>query len=185
MSSRRTTCATSTLTTRSFASCRADRPEPRRWRRSSGSCSNLYADPDLDQKPALLTERGGAFYSEAAVDLTAALLADGPVDPVQVVNTRNDGALPFLPDDAVIEVPAQIGPAGAQSLPVPSLEPLYVGLVAAVTAYEHLALDAALHGGRDRIFQALLAHPLVGQIDQANALTDRLIAHNHDYLPWA
>ena len=34
-----------------------------------------------------------------------------------------------------------------------------------MTAYEHLALEAALHGGRDRVFQALLAHPLIGQID--------------------
>ncbi len=144
----------------------------------------LYADPALDEKPALLAERGGAFYSEAAVDLTAALLAEGPVDSVQVVNTRNDGTLPFLPDDAVIEVPARISSNGAQPLPVPTLEPLYAGLVAAVTAYEQLALEAALHGGRHRVFQALLAHPLVGQIDQANALTDRLIAHNRDYLTW-
>ena len=36
-----------------------------------------------------------------------------------------------------------------------------------------------------RIFNALLAHPLVGQIDLANGLTDRLIAHNRDYLEWA
>ena len=62
---------------------------------------------------------------------------------------------------------------------------MYAGLVAAVTAYEHLALDAALHGGRERVFQALLAHPLVGQLDLAEGLTDRLIAHNRDHLSWA
>src|SRR3954451_1338880 len=37
----------------------------------------LYADPGLDEKPALLEQRGGAFYSEAAVQLAAALLGDG------------------------------------------------------------------------------------------------------------
>lgn len=31
--------------------------------------------------------------------------------------------------------------------------------MANVTAYEDLALEAALHGGRDRVFRALLAHP--------------------------
>ncbi len=62
---------------------------------------------------------------------------------------------------------------------------MYAGLVAHVTAYEHLALDAALHGGYERVFEALLAHPLVGQVDRATGLTDRLIAHNRDYLPWA
>ena len=57
--------------------------------------------------------------------------------------------------------------------------------MSAVTAYEHLALDAALRGGRDRVFQALLAHPLVGQVDLAEGLTDRLLAHNREHLPWA
>ena len=53
------------------------------------------------------------------------------------------------------------------------------------TAYEHLALDAAMRGGRQRVFEALLAHPLVGQVDRADGLTDRLIAHNREHLPWA
>jgi 6-phospho-beta-glucosidase len=53
-----------------------------------------------------------------------------------------------------------------------------------VSAYEELALDAALRGGRARVAAALLAHPLVGQFDLAGQLADRLIAENHDYLPW-
>jgi 6-phospho-beta-glucosidase len=58
-------------------------------------------------------------------------------------------------------------------------------LVSAVTAYEHLALEAAVHGGRDRVFEALLAHPLVGQVELASGLTDRLLAHNRSHLSWA
>jgi 6-phospho-beta-glucosidase len=145
----------------------------------------MYADPALDTKPELLTQRGGAFYSEAAVNLCASLLGTGAGDPVQVVNVRNDGTLPFLPDDAVVEVPAEVGHGGAVPVKLEPLEPLFAGLVAAVTAYEHLALDAALRGGRERVFQALLAHPLVGQVELAGGLTDRLIAHNRDHLAWA
>lgn len=144
----------------------------------------LYADPALDEKPALLAKRGGAFYSEAAVDLAGALLGDGGPS-VQVVNTRNDGTLPFLPDDAVIEVQARVDGAGPAALPVPRLDPLYAGLVSHVTAYEDLALDAALRGGRERVFRALLAHPLVGRFEVAEGLTDRLLAHNKEHLPWA
>ncbi|NUR08458.1 MAG: 6-phospho-beta-glucosidase [Nocardioidaceae bacterium] len=143
-----------------------------------------YADERLDTLPELLTRRGGAYYSEAAVALCASLLGTG-ADPVQVVNVRNDGTLPFLPDDAVVEVPARIDHHGPVPLPVDPLAPLYAGLVAAVTAYEHLALDAALRGGRDRVFDALLAHPLVGQVDRADRLTDELVAHNRDHLAWA
>ncbi|MFF9129605.1 6-phospho-beta-glucosidase [Streptomyces sp. NPDC014806] len=144
----------------------------------------MYADPALDEKPDLLAKRGGAYYSEAAVDLAAALLG-GAGSPYQVVNARNQGTLPFLPDDAVIEVQAAVGPKGAAPLPVPRLDPLYTGLIAHVTAYEDLALQAALKGGRDRVFRALLAHPLIGQYAQAETLTDLLIAHNREHLSWA
>ena len=144
-----------------------------------------YADPALDEKPALLAERGGAFYSEAAVQLAASLLGRPETPTTQVVNLRNDGTLPFLPDDAVIEVPATVDRSGVRPVTLAPLAPLYAGLVATVTSYEHLALDAALRGGYDRVFQALLAHPLVGQVDVAHGLTDRLIAHNRDHLRWA
>ncbi|POX53580.1 6-phospho-beta-glucosidase [Streptomyces sp. Ru71] len=144
----------------------------------------MYGDPALDTKPELLAKRGGAFYSEAAVDLAAALLGGGG-SPYQVVNTLNNGTLPFLPDDAVVEVQAAVGAKGPAPLPVPRLDPLYAGLVANVTAYEGLALRAALEGGRDRVFRALLAHPLIGQYAYAETLTDRLIAHNREHLSWA
>ncbi|WP_327118545.1 6-phospho-beta-glucosidase [Streptomyces sp. NBC_01341] len=144
----------------------------------------MYGDPALDEKPELLAKRGGAYYSEAAVDLAASLLG-GSGSAVQVVNTYNNGTLPFLPDDAVIETQARVDGTGAVPLAVPALDPLYAGLIGSVTAYEDLALDAALRGGRDRVFKALLSHPLVGQFEYAEALTDRLIAHNREHLAWA
>ncbi|MGW4406884.1 6-phospho-beta-glucosidase [Nonomuraea sp. NPDC004702] len=142
----------------------------------------LYADPAVDTKPDLLDKRGGAYYSEAAVALIASLLGDR--GDVQVVNTRNDGTLPFLRDEAVIEVPARVSASGAAPLPVDPVEPLYAGLIANVSAYEELALDAALHGGADRVRNALLAHPLIGQEAVADELTGLLLAANERYLPW-
>jgi 6-phospho-beta-glucosidase len=144
---------------------------------------DLYADPALDTKPALLGQRGGAFYSEAAVALLASLTGDR--GDTQVVNVRNQGTLPFLPDEAVIEVPAAIGAKGARPHPVAPVSPLLRGLIAHVSGYEELAVDAARRGGRDRVARTLLAHPLVGQWDLAGPLADRLIAENADFLPWA
>ncbi len=142
----------------------------------------MYADPTLDHKPELLAKRGGAFYSEAAVNLLASLVA-GTGD-VQVANVRNNGTMPFLADDAVIEVPAVIGADGAVPLPVAPVPALQRGLIAHVTAYEELALTAAVHGGRERVFEAMLAHPLIGQYDQAERLTDLLLSENKDFLAW-
>jgi 6-phospho-beta-glucosidase len=68
---------------------------------------------------------------------------------------------------------------------VTPVEPLYAGLIAHVSAYETLALGAALHGGADRVRDALLAHPLVGQDALAQELTGLLLEANRGHLPWA
>jgi 6-phospho-beta-glucosidase len=143
----------------------------------------MYADPALDKKPELLARRGGAFYSEAAVALLSSLVRD--TGDVQVVNVRNDGTFGFLADDAVIEVPAAIGGGGPVPVAGAPLPPLLRGLVAHMSAYEELALDAALRGGRSRVAAALLAHPLIGQYPLAEDMADRMIAENARFLSWA
>jgi 6-phospho-beta-glucosidase len=143
----------------------------------------IYADPAVEEKPDLLQRRGGAYYSEAAVDLMASLLTDQC--DVQVVNLRNYGTFSFLADHAVIEVPARVGRHGPVAEALAPVDPLYAGLIAHVSAYEELALEAAIHGGRERVFRALLAHPLIGQYQLADKLTDLLIAANRDHLRWA
>lgn len=143
----------------------------------------LYADPSVDTKPEALERRGGAFYSEAAIELLAAMRGDD--GPPRVVNLRNDGTLPFLPDDHVIEVPARFTAEGFVAEPVAPLPDDIRGLVAAVAGYERLALDAAVHGGRERVLRAMRAHPLVLQHDRAEKLTDLLLAQNARFLPWA
>lgn len=143
----------------------------------------MYADESLDEKPALLSERGGAFYSEAAIDLMASLVDDR--GDVQTVNVRNGSTFPFLAPEAVVEVPGRVTAKGALPIELPPVQPLYAGLITHVSAYEELALEAALKGGRDRVFRALLAHPLVGQSDLADQLTDRLLEANRTHLAWA
>ncbi|TNC21010.1 6-phospho-beta-glucosidase [Amycolatopsis alkalitolerans] len=142
-----------------------------------------YADSTLDTKPEELRRRGGAFYSEAAVELLAAL--HGDTGEVRTVNLRNHGLFPTLPGEAVIEVPARVTASGPVAVPTAPPDPLYAGLVTHVAAYEELAVEAALHGGRERVFRALLAHPLVGQAHLADRLTDDLLAANRDHLAWA
>jgi 6-phospho-beta-glucosidase len=144
---------------------------------------DLYADPSVDTKPEALKKRGGAFYSEAAVDLIASLRGDR--GDVQVVNLRNNGAMPFLPDDHTIEVSATISADGVHALPIDPLPDDLAGLISHVAAYERLALDAAVNGGRERVLRAMLAHPLVGQYDRAEKLTDLLLAENRKHLAWA
>ncbi len=140
-----------------------------------------YRDPTLTTKPAKLSYRGGAFYSEAAVRLVASLHA-GTGD-VQVVDVRNDGAVPGMADDAVVEVPCIVGRDGATPLPQRPLPPDMAGLVAHVKAYERLAVEAARSGSRAAMIRALVVNPLVGQYPKAEHLADTLLAANRRYLP--
>src|SRR5262249_21484688 len=87
----------------------------------------LYRDPSLTEKPALLDQRGGAFYSEAAIQLIASLTAD--TGDVQVVDVRNQGTLGGLAEDDVVEAPARIRAAGAVPLPQSPLAPELLGPV--------------------------------------------------------
>ena len=141
----------------------------------------MYSDPALTEKPKLLEKRGGAYYSEAAAQLIASLHA-GTGDE-QVVDVRNDGALPGLPDDAVVEVPARIGADGASVRAFEPLAPELLGLVQQVKAYERLAVEAAVHGDRKAALKALLANPLVARYNVATALLDALLEANRKHLP--
>ena len=141
----------------------------------------MYRDPALDVKPALLEERGGAFYSEAAAQLMASLHS-GTGD-VQVVNVRNDGAVPDLPAGDVVEVPARIDRDGAHPLKLGPLAPEIRALVQHVKAYERLAIDAAISGDRNTALLALLSNPLVAEWNVAVPLLDALLDANRAYLP--
>jgi 6-phospho-beta-glucosidase len=120
----------------------------------------MYRDPTLTEKPELLDHRGGAFYSEAAAQLIASL-HDGAGD-VQVVDVRNDGAIPDLPDDAVVEIPAVIDRDGAHPVRLAPLAAEQRALVQAVKAYEELTIEAARTGDRAVALRALATNPLVG-----------------------
>ena len=140
----------------------------------------MYRDPNLDTKPELLDSRGGAFYSEAAAQLIASLY-DGAGD-VQVVDVRNDGAIPDLPDGAVVEVPAVVDRDGAHPVRLAPLAPEQRGLVQAIKAYEELAVAAATTGDRGIAVRALAANPLVGA-EVASPLLEALLRANRDHLP--
>ena len=141
----------------------------------------IYRDPAVDTKPELLVRRGGAFYSEAAVQLLASLWND--TGDVQVVDVRNNGALPELPDDAVVEIPCAINRSGASPAVPTGLHRATSGLVGAVATYERLAAEAAVTGDRETAFLALLAHPLISQIKPAEQLLDDLLVANAAQLP--
>ena len=135
---------------------------------------DLYRDPAVDERPDLLMQRGGAYYSEAALGLISSLMTgDGAVHEVDV---RNGSTLAGLADDDVVEVPARVGRDGPEPLAQEPLAPELLGLVQHVAAYERLTVRAALSRDPADARKALLAHPLIGQVELVDGLLDRLVA---------
>jgi 6-phospho-beta-glucosidase len=134
---------------------------------------DLYRDPSLNEKPALLDQRGGAFYSEAAIGLAASLATgDGAT---HVVDVRNEGTLEGLAADDVVELPALVGRDGPVALEQAPLAPELLGLVQHVAAYERLTAEAAATGDLGLAKKALLTHPLIGQDAMAEQLLESLL----------
>jgi 6-phospho-beta-glucosidase len=142
----------------------------------------LYKDPNLSHKPKQLEKRGGAYYSEAAVNLINSIYNNK--NDIQTVNIRNNGIIPCLPDDVSVEVNCVINSEGAHPIQIQSaIPPQMRGLLQVVKTYEELTVEAAVQGDRNAALQALVIHPLVGSFDIAKPLLEELLKENQSYLP--
>ncbi|MFC4598335.1 6-phospho-beta-glucosidase [Cohnella hongkongensis] len=141
----------------------------------------LYKDPNLQEKPKQLEQRGGAYYSEAAVNLMVSLHNDRR--DIQTLNVANGRTLDFLPEDAAIEVNCVVTGQGPIPLPVAKVPEQAKGLIHAVKSYERLTIQAAITGDREVALQAMAAHPLVPSVQVAKTLLNEMLEKNKPYLP--
>lgn len=143
---------------------------------------DIYGNTELDRKPEQLEQRGGAYYSEAAVNLISSIFNDSR--DIQIVNVRNNGTIRCLPDVAAVEVPCVISAQGAIPLQLSEQPPTAArGLLQVVKAYEELTVEAGAKGDYTSGLQALAIHPLVGSVPLARAVLDDILQSNKAYLP--
>jgi len=140
-----------------------------------------YKDPNQMVKPPELSQRGGALYSEAAIQLMLSLLFDRR--DVQIVVTRNNGAISDLPDDVSVEVPCVIGAHGVTPLHMGHLPETIRALCQQAKAWESWTVEAGVTGSRQAALMAMTVNPLVPSFDVARALVDEMLEANRDYLP--
>lgn len=142
----------------------------------------MFSDTTLYTKPEELNQRGGALYSEAAVSLLNAIEND--LNEIHVVNVKNNGALPWMADDDVVEVKTLVNRKDLLPIPVRGFDnPHICELMRTVKAYEKHAACAALTGDRDEAIRAMMIHPLIGDADAAIACFDELLEAHRSYLP--
>ena len=140
-----------------------------------------YSDVTLYSKPEELSKRGGARYSEVAINLVNSIYND--INDIQVVNCLNNGAIPFMDDNDAVEVCARIGKDGAKVIKTNYHNPHIEELMKQVKAYEKHAVKAALTGDKDEAMRALLVNPLVGDYKKAKPCFDELLEVHKAHLP--
>lgn len=142
----------------------------------------LYQKPELTTKPEQLSKRGGAMYSEAAVALIDSIHNDR--GEIHVVDIKNQGAIPFLEDDDVVEIGAVVNRSGMRPQPITVMpNRQIVALIQVVKAYERLTVEAALTGDRTTALRALMIHPLIGDFDAAKNCFNEMLEAHKEYLP--
>ena len=141
----------------------------------------MYKDPNLCVKPKELEQRGGAYYSTVAVELLEAIENDRRTR--HIVNVKNDGALPFMDKDDVIECAAIVGKTEIKPLKIKKFDNEHIiGLMRQMKSYEKLAVEAALTGNKDVAISALMLNPLCGDYHAVNACYDEMRETNKEYL---
>ena len=141
----------------------------------------LYKDENLAEKPKLLEKRGGAYYSNAACNLIASIYND--TRDVQVVNTKNRGAMGEFEYDEVVEISSMITKGGPIPLTVGKLPKATKGLVQQIKSFEVAACEAAVTGDYNKALLALMINPLVQSQTMAKIVLDELLEAHKAYLP--
>lgn len=141
----------------------------------------LYKDDTLDIKPPQLEERGGAYYSDAAVRLITSIYNDKR--DIQPVNTRNNGAIASIPDDSAIEISSVITKDGPKPIAIGDLPVAVRGLVQQIKSFERLSAEAAVTGDVDLAVLALSINPLTPSDTIAREIVDEMMEAHKDHLP--
>ena len=141
----------------------------------------LYKDPELDHKPEQLQQRGGANNSDSACETIASIYENK--NTKIVVSTKNEGAVPDLPADCVVEVTAYVGGQGARNVAFGELPTAEKGWLQVMKAMELLTIEAAVTGDYNTALQAFTINPLVPSGETAKLVMDELFIAHKAYLP--
>ena len=86
------------------------------------------------------------------------------------LDVANDGTLPFLDADDIVEVPCRVDEDGPRPQAVAPIPDAPRALIEHVKAYERATVNAALTGSRDALVAALALNPLVPSREKAEQL---------------
>jgi 6-phospho-beta-glucosidase len=142
-----------------------------------------YREQSVAEAPKLEQDRsrGGIHELELALDAMDAFYNNKR--EVMTVNVRNNGAIPNLPSDLVVELPGFVDRNGVAPTCHGPLPEHLVGLVYKLANYQVLAAEAGWGGDRRQAIQALASHPFMRSLPVTEALYDDMASQLKNLLP--
>ena len=99
------------------------------------------------------------------------------------VNTQNNGSVPNLPKDAVLEMPAAATAKGFCPLQINDFPDVLAGIISKYLAIAEVTVDAALKGDRKLFAEAILMGGYISDRAAVEKMADELIRAQKEYLP--
>jgi alpha-galactosidase/6-phospho-beta-glucosidase family protein len=116
---------------------------------------------------------------ERPMDYVNAVVRD-KVTRFDFLNVPNNGSIPGLPEDMIVEVPADVDASGARAVTLPPLPQSILRMLEPVAETCHWAVEAAVKGDLAAAHKAIDADPAVAAADKGAAraaFAEMLVAH--------
>jgi len=163
-----------------YAGATAQQSEPTDEERNA-QCQSMLREYERELADIDLPQPTSIVRGEGLGSLIAAI-ATGQRE-VRIVNIANRGAVPNLPDQAVLELEGVTDSGGVRPLYVGEAPTSLAGLLSKRIAWQELVADAAAQGSRNLALQALLLDEMTVRPEQAEAMLDELLASSWEMLP--
>ncbi|MBC8224862.1 alpha-glucosidase/alpha-galactosidase [Candidatus Bathyarchaeota archaeon] len=143
----------------------------RNWRKINGI---IKGDEPLDVK--------GRFSGERMMHIIGGIVSNSRHTELQA-NLPNDGQIPNLLDGAIVETPAFVDSSGINPIGVGELPEGLAALCNIQTLVTDLVVEAGVHGDNDLALQAILADPVVHDLEAGKKAFKALMEAHADLLP--
>jgi len=131
-----------------------------------------------------LENNDGSFKSSGEI---ATLIMESIISNKQqwleAVNVPNKGAIPNLPDDLVVELPAYCDAKGIQAI---AMDPIPEGIAATIRLHasiHQLLVEAYAEQSKDKLLQAILIEPTVNSYRNAVDMCNEMLTLQKEVLP--
>ncbi len=153
------------------------------WLQDLGAQKRAEIQRQLDAGAALIAahDEEDAAHGDQAIGAVHAIAND--TRTLETVNVVNNGTVPNLPAEAVVEVGATMTSDGPVPINAGALPFSVEGMVRDAYAFAKLTVDAAVSGDRRLVLQAAMAHPAHRDLDIIEKVIDELFEAHRAWLP--